>query len=98
MMSYIKSSQSFVLFLSGPTVSPPTTSVRNNVTSKSITCGDSITQCPGKCLCKSSIVKNKNVVNFVNESINNVVNCSYSTSMSSRGFYLFQKYVHKCIS
>ena len=90
-MSYIKSSQSFVFFLSGSTVFPPTTSVGNNITSKSITCGDSITQCPGKCLCQSSIVKNSNVVNFVNESINNVVNFSYSTSMSSRGLYLFQK-------
>ena len=45
--------------------------------------------------------KNCNPVNYVSEPVNNVVNCSCSTSTSSIGFVCqvvgFNKYVHKHI-
>ena len=55
--SCIKSSQSSVTFPSVPPVCPPTTSVRNNVISKPITCRDSVIKCPRKCLRKNTVVK-----------------------------------------
>ena len=46
--------------------------------------------------------KNSNPVNYVSEPVNNVVNCSCSTSTSCSGFVCqvvgFNKYVHKHIS
>ena len=85
--SCIKSSQSSVTFPSVPPVCPPTTFVRNNVISKPITCRDSVIKCPRKCLRKNTVVKkNRNVVNYVREPVNNAVNCSRSTSMNSSGY------------
>ena len=55
--SCIKSSQSSVNVPSVPPVCQ-TTSVHNNVIKKPITCRDSVTKRPRKCLRKSTIVKN----------------------------------------
>ena len=97
----IKSSQSSVTVPSVPPVCL-TTSVHDNVTKKTITCRDSVIKRPRKCLCKSTIVKNRNVVNYVSESVNNVVSCSRSFPTSSSGFVCqpgcFNKSVHKHIS
>ena len=99
---YIKSSLLSVTVPSVPPVCAPTTSVRNNVICNSITCCDTVITCPRKSLCKITIVKNRNVVNYVSEPINNVVNCSRSTSMSSSIFIRqpvrFNKFVHKHVS
>ena len=69
---------------------------------KPITCCDSVIKCPRNCLRKSTIVKNSNAANYVNESVNNVVNCSCSFFTSSSGFVCqlvrFNKSVHKHIS
>ena len=81
----IKSSQSSVTVPSVPPVCL-TTSVHDNVIKKPITCRDSIIKCGRKCLCKSTIVKNGNAVNYFSESINNVGNYSRSFSTSSSGF------------
>ena len=99
--SCIKSSQSPFTF---PSVSHVclTTSVHNNVIKKPITCRDSVIKRPRKCLRKSTIVKNRNAVNYVSESVNNVVNCSRSFSTSSSGFvcqpFRFSRSAHKHIS
>ena len=98
-----QSSQSLVTLPSVPPICPPTLSVRNNVISKSIACGDFVIKCPRKCLCNSTIVKkNHKVANYVSEPVNNVVYCSRSTSMSSGGFVrqpvCFNKSVHKHLS
>ena len=73
-----------------------------NVIKKPIICRDSVIKRPRKCLRKSTIVKNRNAVNYVSESVNNVVNCSRSFSTSSSGFVCqpvrFNKSVHKHIS
>ena len=57
---------------------------------------------PCKCLCKSTIIKNCKAVNYVSESVNDVVNCCCSFSTSSSGFVCqpvrFDKSVHKHIS
>ena len=96
----IKSSQSSVTVPSVPPVCP-TTSVHDNVIKKPITCHDSVIKRPRKCLRKSTIVKNRNAVNYVSESVN-VVNCSLSFPTSSSGFVRqpvhFNKSVHKHIS
>ena len=95
--SCIKSSQ---LSVTVPSVPPVclTTSVHDNVIKKPITCHDSIIKRPRKCLRKSAIVKNRNAVNYVSESVN-VVSCSGSFSTSSSGFvgqpFRFNKSVHK---
>ena len=93
----IKSSQSTVTVPSVPPVCL-TTSVHDNVIKKPITCHDSIIKRPRKCLRKSAIVKNRNAVNYVSESVN-VVSCSGSFSTSSSGFvgqpFRFNKSVHK---
>ena len=83
--SCINSNQSSVTV---PSVWPVclTTSVHDNVIKKPITCRDSIIKCGRKCLCKSTIVKNGNAVNYFSESINNVGNYSRSFSTSSSGF------------
>ena len=95
-----KSSQSSVTVLSVPPVCL-TTSVHDNVIKKPITCRDSIIKRPRRCLRKSTIVKNRNAVNYVSESVN-VVNCSRSFPTSSSGFVCqpvrFNKSVHKHIS
>ena len=97
--SCIKSSQ---LSVTVPSVPPVclTTSVHDNVIKKPITCHDSIIKRPRKCLRKSTIVKNRNAVNYVSESVN-VVSCSCSFSTSSSGFvcqpFRFNKSVHKHI-
>ena len=69
---------------------------------KPITCCDSAIKCPCNCLRKSTIVKISNAVNYVSESVNNVVNCSQSFFTSSSGFVCqlvrFNKSVHKHIS
>ena len=97
----IKSSQSSVTVPSVPPVYL-TISVHNNVIKKPITCRDSVVKSPRKCLCKSTIVKNRNAVNYVSESVNNVVKCSRFTSRSPSGFLCqpvcFNKSVHKHIS
>ena len=73
-----------------------------NVIKKPIICRDSVIKRPRKCLRKSTIVKNRNAVNYVSESVNNVVNCSRSFPTSSSGFVCqpvrFNKSVHKHIS
>ena len=87
-----------------PSVPPVclTTSVHDNVIKKPITFHDSIIKCSFKCLCKSTIVKSCNPVNYVSQSFNNVVNCSCSFPTSSSGFVCqpvrFNKSVHKHIS
>ena len=97
----IKSSQSSVTVPSVPPVCRAT-SVHDNVIKKPITCCDPVIKRPRKCLRKSTIVKNRNAVNYVSESVNNVVNCSRSFSTSSSGFVCqpvrFNKSVHKHIS
>ena len=97
----IKSSQSSVTVPSVPPVCR-TTSVHDNVIKKPITCCDPVIKRPRKCLRKSTIVKNCNAVNYVSESVNNVVNCSRSFPTSSSGFLRqpvrFNKSVHKHIS
>ena len=99
--SSINFSQSSVTVASVPTLCL-TTSVHNNVIKKPITCRDSVIKRPRKCLRKSTIVKNRNAVNYVSESVNNVVNCSRSFPSSSSGFLRqpvrFNKSVHKHIS
>ena len=69
---------------------------------KPITCCDSVIKCPRNCLRKSTIVKNSNAANYVNESVNNVVNCSCSFFTSASGFVCqlvhYNKSVHKHIS
>ena len=76
--------------------------VHDNVIKKPTTCRDSVMKRPRKCLRESTIVKNRNAVNYVSESVNNVVNCSRSFSTSSSGFVRqpvrFNKSVHKHIS
>ena len=98
---FIKSSQSSVTVLSVPPVCQAT-SVHDNVIKKPITCCDPIIKRPCKCLCKSTIVKNRNAVNYVSESVINVVNCSHSFPSSSSGFLRqpvrFNKSIHKQIS
>ena len=75
--------------------------VHDNVIKKPTTCRDSVMKRPRKCLRESTIVKNRNAVNYVSESVNNVVNCSRSFSTSSSGFvcqpFRFNKSVHKHI-
>ena len=97
----IKSSQSFVTVRSVPPECQ-TTSVHDNVIKKPITCCDPVIKRPRKCLRKSTIVKNRNAVNYVIQSVNNVVNCSRSFPSSSSGFVRqpvrFNKSVHKQIS
>ena len=97
----IKSSQSSVTVPSVPPVYL-TTSVHDTVIKKPITCRDSVIKRPHKCLPKSTIVKNRNAVNYVSESVNNVVNCGRSFPTSSTGFVCkpvrFNKSVHKHIS
>ena len=97
----IKSSQSSVTVPSVPPVCL-TTSVHDNVIKKPITFCDSVIKRPLKCLCKSTIVKSCNPVNYVSESFNNVVNCSCSFPTRSSGFVCqpvhFNKSVHKHIS
>ena len=86
-----------------PSVPPVclTTSVHKNLIKKPITCRDSVINRPRKCFRKSTIVKSRNVVNYVIESVN-VANCSRSFSTSSSGFVCqpvrFNKSVHKHIS
>ena len=96
----IKSSQSSVTVPSVPPVC--LTASVHNVIKKPITCCDSVIKCPPKCFHKSTIVKNHNAVNYVSESVNNVVNCSHSFPTSSSGFvcqpFHFNKSVHKHIS
>ena len=96
--SCIKSSQLSVTVPSVPSVCL-TTSVHNIVIKKPITCCDSIIKGPRKCLRKKTIVKNRNTVNYVSESVNNVANCSCSFSSSSGGFICqhvcFNQSVHK---
>ena len=87
----IKSSQSSVTVPSVPPVCL-TTSVHDNVIKKPITCRDSVIKRPRKCLRKSTIVKNRNAVNYVNESVNNVVNCSRSFPASSGGLFRQNKF------
>ena len=76
--------------------------VHDNVIKKPTTCRDSVMKRPRKCLRESTIVKNRNAVNYVSESVNNVVNCSRSFPTSSSGFLRqpvrFNKSVHKHIS
>ena len=79
--SCIKPSQSSVTVPSVPPICL-TTSVHNNVMKKPITCRDFAIKHPRECLCKSTIVKNRNAANYVSEPVNNVVNCSRSTSTS----------------
>ena len=97
----IKSSQSSVTVPSVPPVYL-TTSVHGTVIKKPITCRDSVIKRPHKCLPKRTIVKNRNAVNYVSESVNNVVNCGRSFPTSSTGFVCkpvrFNKSVHKHIS
>ena len=97
----IKPSQSSVTVPSAPPVCRAT-SVHDNVIKKPITCCDPVIKRPRKCLRKSTIVKNRNAVNYVSESVNNVVNCSRSFPSSSSGFLRqpvrFNKSVHKQIS
>ena len=97
----IKSSQSSVTVPSVPPVCL-TTSVHDNVIKKPITCRDSVIKRPRKCLPKSAIIKNRNTVNYVSKSVNNVVNPSRSFPTSSSGFVCqpvcFNKSVHKHIS
>ena len=99
--SCINSSQSSATVSSVPSVCL-TTSVHNNVTKKPITCRDSVIKRPRKCLCKSTIAKNCNAVNYDSESVNNAVNCSCSFSTSSSDFVSqpvrFNKSVYKHIS
>ena len=96
----IKSSQSSVTVPSVPPVCRAT-SVHDNVIKKPITCCDPVIKCSCKCLRKSTIVKNRNAVNYVSESVSNV-NCSRSFPSSSSGFLRqpvgFNKSVHKQIS
>ena len=72
-----------------------------NVIKKPIICRDSVIKRPRKCLRKSTIVKNRNAVNYVSESVN-VVHCSRSFPRSSSGFVRqlvrFNKSVHKHIT
>ena len=72
------------------------------IKSSQSSCCDPVIKRPRKCLRKSTIVKNRNAVNYVSESVNNVVNCSRSFSTSSSGFVCqpvrFNKSVHKHIS
>ena len=82
----IRSSQSSVTVPSVPAVCL-TTSLHDNVIKKPITCRDSVIKRPRKCLRKSTIVKNRNTVNYVSESVN-VVNCSRSFPTSSSGFFV----------
>ena len=97
----IKPSQSSLTVPSVPPVCL-TTSVHDNVIKKPITCRDPIIKRSCKCLCKSTIVKNRNAVNYVSEYVNNVVNCSRSFPTSSSGFVRqpvhFNKSVHNHIS
>ena len=81
----IKSSQSSVTVPSVPPVFL-TIFVHDSVIKKAITCCDSVIKCPRKCLHKSAIIKNRNAVNYVRESVDNVVNCSRSFPTSSSGF------------
>ena len=86
-----------------PSVPPVclTTSVHKNLIKKPITCRDSVINRPRKCFRKSTIVKSRNVVNYVIESVN-VADCTRSFSTSSSGFVCqpvrFNKSVHKHIS
>ena len=99
--SCIKSSLSSVTVPSVPSVCL-TTSVHNNVIKKPLTCCDSTIKHPRKCLHKRTILKNRNTVNYVSKSVNNVFNCSCYFSASSSGFVCqpahFNKSVHKHIS
>ena len=94
----IKSSHSSVTVPSVPPVCL-TTSAHNNVTKRPITCRDSIIKHPRKCPRKSTIIKNRNSVNYASDPVNNVVNCSHSFSTSSSVFVCqpvrFNKSVHK---
>ena len=92
--SCIKVSQTFATVPSVPTVCL-TTSVHNNVIKKTVTCRDCVIKRPCKCLCKSTIVKNRNAVNYVSESVNNVVNCSRSfcTSSSTSGVFFANLFI-----
>ena len=87
----IKSSQSSITVPSVPPVCL-TTSVHDNVIKKPITCCDPVIKRPRKCLRKSTIVKNRSTVNYVNESVNNVVNCSRSFPASSGGLFRQNKF------
>ena len=60
--------------------------LHDNVVKKPIACRDSVIEHPRKCPHKSTIVKNRNAVNYVSESVNNVVNCSRSFPTSSSRF------------
>ena len=60
----IKSSQSSVTVPSVPPVCRAT-SVHDNVIKKPITCCDPVIKRPRKCLRKSTIVKNRNAMNYV---------------------------------
>ena len=76
--------------------------VHDSVNKRPITCSCSVIKRPCKYLHKSAIIKNRNAVNYVSESVNNVVNCSRSSPTSSSGFVCqhdcFNKSVHKLIS
>ena len=99
--SCIMSSQSFATVLVVPPVCL-TTSISNNVIKKPITCHCSVMKLPCKCLRKSTILKDRNAMNYVSEPVKRVVNCSRSTSTSSSGFVCqpvrFNKSVHKHVS
>ena len=99
--SCIMSSQSFATVLVVPPVCL-TTSISNNVIKKPITCRCSVMKLPCKFLRKSTILKNRNAMNYVSEPVKRVVNCSRSTSTSSSGFVCqpvrFNKSVHKHVS
>ena len=92
--SCVKVNQTSVTVPSVPPVCL-TTSVHNNEIKKTITCRDSVIKGPCKCLRKSTIVKNRNTVNYVSESVNNVVNCSrsFSTSSSTSGFFFTNLFI-----
>ena len=81
----LKSSHSSVTVPSVPPICL-TTSVRNNVIKKPITCCNSVIKRPRKWLRKRTIAKNRNAVNYVSKPVNNVVNFSRSISKSSSGF------------
>ena len=72
------------------------------IKSSQSSCCDPVIKRPRKCLRKSTIVKNRKAVNYVSESVNNIVNCSRSFPSSSSGFLFqpvrFNKSVHKHIS
>ena len=97
----IEPSQSYVTVPSVPPLCL-TTSLHDNVIKKPITCRDSVIKCPRKCLRESTIIKNRNAVNYFSESVNNVLNCSCSFPTSFSGFVCqpvrFNESVHKHIS